>query len=139
MARGRPKGPHFDKRTIRVKVWEALKSQGRTLPIELVDGKSRLIRGDHSVKVAVADIAKELKCSETTVWNAWAGFDPLSYEWGREMYQHDFEMDMAHEYRREEALRSLQREFGNKADFTNEEIEERAQGLDEDHRTYDDF
>ena len=46
---------------------------------------------------------------------------------------------MAHEYRREEALRSLQREFGNKADFTNEEIEERAQGLDEDHRTYDDF
>jgi hypothetical protein len=80
MARGRPKGPHFNKHTIRVKVWEALKSQGRTLPIELVDGKSRLIRGDHSVKVAVADIAKELKCSETTVWNAWAGFDPLSYE-----------------------------------------------------------
>ena len=32
------------------------------------------------MKVAVAAVAKELKCSETTVWNAWAGFDPLSYE-----------------------------------------------------------
>jgi hypothetical protein len=123
MPRGRPKKADTD--LIRVKVWEALKSQGHTLPIELVDG--RLIRGDHRVKVAVAAVAKELKCSPTTVWNAWAGFDPLSYEWGREKYLHDFEMDMAHEYRREEALASLQREFGNKAEFTEEEIEERAQ------------
>jgi hypothetical protein len=129
MPRGRPK--KTDTHLIRVKVWEALKSQGYTLPIELVDGESRLIRGQHSVKVAVADVATELNCSETTVWNAWSGFDPLSYEWGREKHQHDFEMDMAHEDRREEALKSLQREFGNKAEFTEEEIEERAQELDE--------
>ena len=30
------------------------------------------------MKVAVAAVAKELKCSETTIWNAWSGFDPLS-------------------------------------------------------------
>ena len=79
MARGRPKkeGLWAEKDRIRVKVWEALKSQGYDLPIELANGKSRLCRGQHSVKVAVAAVAKELKCSETTVWNAWAGFDPL--------------------------------------------------------------
>ena len=82
------------------------------------------------MKVAVAAVAKELECSETTVWNAWAGFDPLIYEWGREKHQHDFEMDIAYECRAEEALQSLQREFGNKAEFTNEEIEDRAQELD---------
>ena len=95
MARGRPKkkGLWAEKDRIRVKVWEALKSQGYNLPIELASGKSRLRRGQHSVKVAVAAVAKELKCSETTVWNAWASFDPLSYEWGREKHQHDAEMD----------------------------------------------
>jgi hypothetical protein len=65
------------------------------------------------------------------VWNAWAGFDPLSYEYGREKHQHDFEMDMAYECRAEIALKSLQREFGNKAEFTSDEIEGRAQELDE--------
>ena len=105
-ARGRPKkkGLWSEKQIIRVKVWEALKSQGHTLPIELAKGKSRLIRGHHSIKVAVADVAKELKCSQTTVWNAWAGFDPLSYEWGREKHQSDAEWDLAHEYRRETAI-----------------------------------
>jgi hypothetical protein len=139
-ARGRPKKKDLwsEKERIRVKVWEALKSQGYTLPIELADGKSRLIRGNHSIKVAVADVAKELKCSQTTVWNAWSGFDPLSYEWGREKYQHDFEMDMAYEYRRDEALKSLQREFGNKAEFAEEEIEDRAQELDDEYRAPDD-
>jgi len=140
MARGRPKkkGLWSEKDRIREKVWEALKSQGYTLPIELVDGKSRLIRGQHSVKVAVATVAKELKCSETTVWNAWAGFDPLSYEWGREKRQYDAEMDLYYEYRREEALKSLQREFGNRADFSEEEIEDCAQELDEKSRCYSD-
>jgi hypothetical protein len=132
-SRGRPKKKSLEseKRRIREKVWDALKSQGHDVPIELTNGKSRILRGEHSMKVAVAAVAKELKCSETTVWNTWAGFDPLGYEWGREKLQHDFEMDMAHEYRREEALGSLQREFGNRADFTDEEIEERAQELDE--------
>ena len=140
MARGRPKkkGLWAEKDRIRVKVWEALKSQGHHLPIELVDGKSRLIRGPHSVKVAVAAVAKELKCSETTVWNAWSGFDPLSYEYGQEKLQHDYEMDMAHEYLREAALESLSREFGNKAEFTNEEIKDRAQELEEDMHYYPD-
>ena len=140
MARGRPKkqGLWAEKQRIRVKVWEALKSQGRALPIELANGKSRLIRGRHSVKVAVAAVAKELKCSETTVWNAWSGFDPLSYEYGREKRQHDAEMDIHYEYRREVALKSLQREFGNRADFTDEEIEDRAQELEEDMRSYPD-
>jgi hypothetical protein len=140
MPRGRPKekGLWAEKDRIRVKAWEALKSQGHNLPIELVDGKSRLIRGPHSVKVAVAAVAKELKCSETTVWNAWSGFDPLSYECGQEKLQHDYEMDMAYESLREAALESLSREFGNKAEFTNEEIEDRAQELEEDMRYYPD-
>lgn len=130
MPRGRPKtsGLRAERHRIRVKVWEALKSQGTTLPIELAGGKSRLLRGRHGVKVAVAAVAKELKCSEPTVWNAWSGFDPLSYEWGQEKYQHDFE---AYEYRREMALTSLQREFGNRAEFSDEDIEDRAQELDE--------
>ena len=44
MARGRPKkeGLWAEKDRIRVKVWEALKSQGYNLPIELANGKSRL-------------------------------------------------------------------------------------------------
>ena len=142
MARGRPKkeGLWAEKDRIRVKVWEVLKSQGYNLPIELAGGKSRLRRGQHSVKVAVAAVAKELKCSETTVWNAWAGFDPLSYEWGREKRQSDFEWDIHYEYRREAALESLQREFGNRADFSNEEVEARAQDMDDarlhDNRDY---
>jgi hypothetical protein len=133
MVRGRPKKKDLwaEKQRIRLKVWEALKSQGHPLPIELVDGKSRLIRGNHSLKVAVAAVAKELKCSPTNVWNAWSGFDPLSYEWGQEKYRHDFEMDVAYECRAETALKSLQREYGNKAEFTSEEIEGRAQELDE--------
>ena len=90
------------------------------------------------MKVAVAAVAKELKCSETTVWNAWSGFDPLSYEYGREKRQHDAEMDLVYEYRREVALESLQREFGNRADFTEREIEDRAQELEEDMRYYPD-
>ena len=106
MARGRPKkeGLWAEKDRIRVMVWESLKSQGYALPIELTNGKGQLIRGQHSVKVAVAAVAKELECSETTVWNAWSGFDPLSYEWGREKDQHDFEMNIAYECRAEEAL-----------------------------------
>lgn len=135
MPRGRPKkkGLWAEKDRIRVKVWEALKSQGYELPIELASGKSRLRRGQHRVKVAVAAVAKKLKCSETTVWNAWASFDPLSYEWGREKHQHDAEVDLAMTYRFEAALESLQHEFGNRADFSNEEIETRAQELDDDH------
>ena len=137
MARGRPKkqGLWAEQYRIRVKVWEALKSQGHNLPIELADGKSRLLRGQHSVKVAVAAVAKEMKCSETTVWNAWSKFDPLSYEWGREMHQHDAEMDLAMEYRHAVALNLLQREFGNREEFSAEEIESRAEELDDD-RSY---
>ena len=131
--RPKKKGLPHDKDKIRKRVWEALKLQGHELPIELANGKSRLIRGQHSVKIAVATVAKELKYSETTVWNAWAGFDPLSYEYGREKHQHDAEMDLFYEYRHGVALGSLQREFGNKADFTEGEIEDRAQELDEDH------
>jgi hypothetical protein len=137
MARGRPKkkGLESEKQRIRLKVWEALKSQGHNLPIRLTNGKSRLIRGHHSIKVAVADVAKELKRSQTTVWNAWAGFDPLSYEWGREKHQSDAEWDLYHEFRHDEALEDLQREFGNRAEFADEEIEDRAQELD-DNRCY---
>jgi hypothetical protein len=133
MARGRPpkEGLWAEKNRIRVKVWEALKSQGHTLPIELVDGKSRLIRGHHSVKVAVAAVAEELKFSTTTVWNAWSGFDPLSYVYGQEKFQSDYEWDIHYQCRHDEALASLQREFGNRADFSNEEIEARAEDLDE--------
>src|SRR6476620_7556707 len=80
--RPKKKSLESEKQKIRVKVWEALKAQGHNLPVRLVNGKSRLIRGQHSMKVAVAAVAKELKCSQTTVWNAWASFDPLSYEWG---------------------------------------------------------
>ena len=140
MARGRPKeqGLWAEKDRIRVKVWEALKSQGHDLPIELINGKSQLLRGHHSVKVAVAAVAKELKCSETTIWNAWSGFDPLSYEWGREKRQTDFECDIHYECRQEAALKSLSREFGNKAEFTHEEIEERAQELEEEWLRYQD-
>jgi len=47
-------------------------------------------------------------------------------------------MDMAYESLREAALESLSREFGNKAEFTNEEIEDRAQELEEDMRYYPD-
>jgi hypothetical protein len=137
MARGRPKKKDLcaEKQRIRLKVWEALKAQGHPLPVELVDGKSRLIRGNHSVKLAVAAVVKELKCSPTTVWNAWSGFDPLSYEWGQEKHRHDYEMCMAYEYRTATALKSLQREYGNKAEFTNEEIEGRARELDEAHES----
>ena len=140
MARGRPKeqGLWAEKDRIRVKVWEALKSQGHTLPIELVDGKSRLIRGHHSVKVAVAAVAKELKCSRDHCMECLAGFDPLSYEWGREKLQSDYEWDIHYECRREAALESLSREFGNKAEFTHEEIEERAQELEEEWLRYQD-
>ena len=131
-ARGRLKQKDLwsEKERIRVKVWEAIKSQGHTLPIMLADGKSRLIRGHHSIKAAVADVAKELKCSQTTVWNAWSGFDPLSYEYGREKRQYDAQMDLLYEFRAAKALESLQREFSNKAEFTDEEIEARAQELD---------
>ena len=130
MARGRPKGSKFDKHDIRVKVWKALKSEGHTLPLLYERDKSgfiksRLIRGQHRMKVAVAAVAKDLKCSETTVWNAWGeGFDPWSYELQQEKYQSDFEWDIYYEYRRDAALGSLQREFGNRAEFTEEEIEE---------------
>ena len=62
----------------------------------------------------------------------------MSYEYGQEKLQHDYEMDMAYEYLREAALESLSREFGNKAEFTNEEIEDRAQELEEDMRYYPD-
>jgi hypothetical protein len=43
------------------------------------------------------------------------------------------------EYRHEVALESLQREFGNRADFSNEEIEARAEELDEDRSYPDDY
>ena len=140
--RRRPKktGLWYEKQRIQVKLWEALKSQGNKLPINLADGKSCLIRGKHSIKRAVADVAKELKCSETTVWAAWSGFDPLSYEWGREKHQLDAEWDRAMELRAELAPESLQREFGNKAEFSDEEVEARAKELDEDWRSdYDDW
>jgi hypothetical protein len=135
--RRRPKKKNLfsEKHRIRVKVWEALQSQGHKLPISLANGTSRLLRGKHSIKRAVADVAKELKCSETTVWAAWAGFDPLSYEWCREKHQHDYELDLAMEFRAEAALESLQREYGNKAEFSDEEIEARAEDLDEDWRS----
>ena len=134
MARGRPKKESLwaEKDRIRVMVWEALKSQGYDLLIGLAKGKSRLRRGQHSVKVAVAAVAKEINCSETTVWNAWASFDPLSYEYGREKRQHDAEWDIHYEFRHQAALESLQREFGNREEFADEEIEARAEELDDD-------
>jgi len=37
------------------------------------------------VSSAVAEVAQELRCSETTVWNAWKEFDPIEYKrWKRE-------------------------------------------------------
>jgi hypothetical protein len=90
------------------------------------------------VKVAVAAVAKELKCSQTKVWNAWTGFDPWGYELRQEKYAYDAMCDAAYEYRCEVALKSLQEEYGNKLEFTDKEIEARAQELDEDSRCYPD-
>jgi hypothetical protein len=143
MARGRPKkqGLWAERDRIGLKVWEAIKSQGTNLMAVGTDnrgGKGRLLRGQHSVKVAVAAVAKELKCSQTTVWNAWARFDPVSYEFRLEKVRCDYEWDIHNECRHDEALKSLQREFGNRPDFSHEEIEERAQELDEYHPGYPD-
>lgn len=130
MPPGRPKGSKkFDPRSIALRVWKAVKSQGHSLHVPSTTGKP--LRGQHSLKVAVAAVAKELGCSETTVWNAWSGFDVLKYEMTMEKCQHDFEVDIHYEYRAAEALQSLQREFGNRAEFSHEEVEERAQELDD--------
>jgi hypothetical protein len=138
MPRGRPRGSKkFEKSSIAILVWKVLKIQGYKLPLRYKSGKSVLLRGQHSVKVAVAAVAKQLKCSETTVWNAWSGFDPLAYELRWEKIWHDTEYDLAMTYRAEVALESLQREFGNREEFSHQEIEERAQELDDD-RCYPD-
>jgi hypothetical protein len=129
--RPKKKGLIWEKHKIQVKIWEAIKSQGKPLPMRYANGKSVLIRGQHSLKVAVAAVAKELKCSQTTVWNAWAGFDPWGYELQQEKYAYDAMMDSYYEFRADTALESLQREFGNRAEFTDEEIEARAEELDE--------
>ena len=137
MPKGRPKGSKkFDPHGVAVRMWKAVISQGRPLKLRFDTGK--LLRGEHSLKVAVAAVARELKCSTTTVWQAWSVFNPLKYELRLEKRQFDFECDMHHEYRHEEALESLQREFGNQADFSEEEIEERARELD-DTRCFPDY
>ena len=99
----------------------------------MVSTTGKPLRGQHSLKVAVAAVVKELGCSETTVWNAWSGFDVLKYLMTMEKCRFDFECDMQNEYRHGEALESLQREFGNRAEFSHEEVEERAQELDQNH------
>jgi hypothetical protein len=114
-------------------VWEAIQAQGYSLSLRGTSDKSVLLRGQHSVKAAVAAVAKVLKCSETTVWNAWSDFDALAYEIRREKCQDDFEWDNANQARYDEALADLQREFGNRADFPKEEVEERARELDDIH------
>jgi GTP cyclohydrolase II len=132
--RGRPKGSKtFDPDSIALRVWKAVKSQGYSLHVTSTTGKP--LRGGHSLKVAVAAVVKELGCSETTVWNAWRGFNVLKYEMRIEKCRFDFECDIHNECRHGEALESLQREFGNRAEFSHEEVEERAQDLDE-HRSY---
>jgi hypothetical protein len=130
--RPKKKGLGSEKHRIQVKVWEAIKSQGKKIPMSYANGKSRLIRGEHSVKVAVAAVAKELKRSQATVWNAWAGFDPWGYELRKEKYAYDAMCDAAYEFRWETALESLQEEYGNKLEFSDEEIEARAKELDDD-------
>jgi hypothetical protein len=143
MPRGRPKGSKkFDPRGVAVEVWKALQSQGHELTLRYDGGKSALLRGQHSLKVAVAEVAKKLKCSPTTVWNAWSRFDPFKYEMQREKAMSDFEWDMAHTLRHDTALESLQREFGNREEFSEAEIEERAQEIEEgapDTDAYRDF
>ena len=57
---------------------------------------------------------------------------------GPEKRQTDFECDIHYECRQEAALELLSREFGNKAEFTHEEIEERAQELEEEWLRYQD-
>jgi hypothetical protein len=132
MPRGRPKGSKkYDPRSVAVRVFEAVKSQQHTLHLSWATGK--LLRGEHSLKVAVASVVRELGCSPTTVWNAWSEFTPLNYALTLEKCQSDYELDMSYQFRHDEALESLQREFGNRADFSNEEIEDRAQELDESH------
>ena len=117
MARGRPKGSKkYDPHSIAVRVFKAVKSQEHNLHLSWATGK--LLRGRHSLKVAVAAIAKELGCSETTVWNAWSGFDPLKYELTWEKCRSDAESDIHYESRHADALESLQREFGNRRVFT---------------------
>lgn len=56
----------------------------------------------------------------------------------QEKYAYDAMCDAACEYRCEVALKSLQEEYGNKLEFTDKEIEARAQELDEDSRCYPD-
>ena len=47
--------------------------------------------------------------------------------------------DIQNECRHDEALKSLQREFGNCAEFSHEEVEERAQELDENRSYHPDY
>jgi hypothetical protein len=141
----RPKntGRHKDKQAIAEKVWKALKTQGHSLPLKYADGHSRLVRGSHSVKTAVAKVAKEMHCSTTTVYNAWSGFDPWGYELQQEKYAHDAMMENYYDYLHDEAVKELKEEQGPDREFTRDEIVTRMDEIEEkareDYRDYDDY
>src|SRR5262249_19690542 len=140
--RPKKKGLSTEKEVIAEKVWAALKSQGHTLPVSYANGRSRLMRGSHSVKVGVAAVAKEMRCSTTKVYNVWSGFDPRGYELKKEKRTYDAQMECYYDFPQDEAIQALKEEHGDR-EFTHDEIttamgeiEARAR---EDYRDYDDF
>jgi hypothetical protein len=111
--------------------WERLKIAERVWWVK----KSKGLKKTSS---AVDEVAKELRCSTTTVWNCWHGFDPDRYEESRDEGLLDALRDEADEARWESTIESLKDEYGPGKEFTDEEIEAVAKEPDECGRDYDD-
>jgi hypothetical protein len=115
------RGRFSESRRIAERVWETKKTKRYS-----------------KIENAIDDVAEQLGCSAGKVWTCWRDFDPARYEHQKADDAYWAMYDAAMEYRAEAALESLQREFGNRAEFSDEEIETAAQEMDEAYRDYDD-
>jgi excinuclease UvrABC nuclease subunit len=119
--RGRPKkgrdifGEFFDQQHVAELVWLLKK-----------------VHGWKKTGAAVKRVAEIKGCSERHVWTCWKKRDLVLFNLKQEKREYDAMVEGAYEARWEAAKQSLAEHFGADRDFTDEEIEQRAEDRDDD-------